>query len=38
MADDDIFGGAGADHAKSEADREAKRRKVAAEDPFGPAL
>ncbi|KAJ4389548.1 hypothetical protein N0V93_007018 [Gnomoniopsis smithogilvyi] len=38
VADDDIFGGAGADQAKSNADREAKRRKVAAEDPFGPAL
>ncbi|KAJ4423297.1 hypothetical protein N0V82_002024 [Gnomoniopsis sp. IMI 355080] len=38
VADDDVFGGAGADQAKNDADREAKRRKVAAEDPFGPAL
>lgn len=35
-----VFGGGGAagDAFKGDPDRESKRRKVAAEDPFGPAL
>lgn len=36
--DDDVFGGPVAGQAKSDAAREAKRVKTAAEDPFGPAL
>lgn len=39
VEDDDVFGGGGAAQTKSDADREAKRRKVAAaQDPFGPAM
>ncbi|CAN8095276.1 unnamed protein product [Discula destructiva] len=37
IQDDDVFG-PGTAQSKSEADREAKRRRPAAEDPFGPAL
>lgn len=31
-------GGSGEAHNKGDLDRESKRRKVASEDPFGPAL
>lgn len=37
VEDDDVFG-SGTGQTKSDADREAKRRKVAAQDPFGPAM
>lgn len=33
-----VFGGGAAPPAAGDLDRESKRRKVAAEDPFGPAL